>query len=83
MLYIILIWANMQIYLGIIPFTGMNIKFLFINIVAENVNWDNLDSAYEVKSGQHKNIPEFCRRHVKPKKQHEIFRMGQVIFIYF
>lgn len=65
------------------PLTGMNIKFLFINIVAENVNWDTLDSAYEVKSGQHKSIPEFCRRHVKPKKQHEIFRMGQVIFVYF
>ncbi|GFU75679.1 protein RRNAD1 [Trichonephila clavipes] len=35
-------------------------------------------AANEFKSGQHKSIPEFCRRHVKPKKQHEIFRMSQV-----
>lgn len=56
------------------------------NFISENfkvnpskkINWDNLDSAYDVRSGQHKKIPEFCRRHVKPKKQHEIFCMGQL-----
>ncbi|GFY46032.1 protein RRNAD1 [Trichonephila inaurata madagascariensis] len=39
--------------------------------------WSLATNEFE-KSGQHKSIPEYCRRHVKPKKQHEIFRMAQV-----
>ncbi|XP_054721792.1 methyltransferase-like protein 25B [Uloborus diversus] len=43
-----------------------------------DVSWDTLKDEFEEKSLQHKSIPEFCRKHVKPKKQHEIFRMAQL-----
>ncbi|GFQ91375.1 protein RRNAD1 [Trichonephila clavata] len=45
--------------------------------------WSCATDEFEGKSGQHKNIPEFCRRHVKPKKQHEIFRLAQVASVVF
>ncbi|GIY83866.1 protein RRNAD1 [Caerostris darwini] len=48
-----------------------------IDSTSEKTEW-SFSSEFENKSGQHKSIPEFCRRHVKPKKQHEIFRMAQV-----
>ncbi|KAF8790001.1 Protein RRNAD1 like protein [Argiope bruennichi] len=49
-----------------------------IDSASEECCWSFSSSEFESKSGQHKKIPEFCRRHVKPKKQHEIFRMAQV-----
>ncbi|CAL1263487.1 unnamed protein product [Larinioides sclopetarius] len=49
-----------------------------IDSSTEESQWNFSSNEFENKSGQHKKIPEFCRRHVKPKKQHEIFRMAQV-----
>ncbi|GFT45465.1 protein RRNAD1 [Nephila pilipes] len=46
--------------------------------LSEETEWSFSANEFENKSGQHKNIPEFCRRHVKPKKQHEIFRMAEI-----
>ncbi|KAG8193061.1 hypothetical protein JTE90_028173 [Oedothorax gibbosus] len=52
-------------------------------ITSEKTKLSFSTNEFEEKSGQHKNIPEFCRRHVKPKKQHEIFRMAQLSDIVF
>ncbi|XP_071040474.1 methyltransferase-like protein 25B isoform X3 [Parasteatoda tepidariorum] len=41
-------------------------------------DWSSSVDEFNSKSCQHKKIPSFCRRHVKPKKQHEIFRIAKV-----
>lgn len=45
--------------------------------------WEPPEAEFLNKSGQHKNLVAALRRHVKKKKQHEIFRLSQAADVVF